>query len=72
MEYCLRKEFACAMGSCTRFVQCTNMGSCALKTRHDKGHCNWFRVEISQQQQVRSAGDELAPEREGPDDRADK
>ena len=40
--------------------------------RYENTLCNWFQVEISQQQQVRSAGNGLAPECEGPDDRADK
>ena len=40
--------------------------------RYENKLCNWFQVEISQQQQVRSAGNGLAPECEGPNDRADK
>lgn len=40
--------------------------------RYENAHCNWFRVEISQQQQVHSAGNALAPECDGPDDRVDK
>lgn len=40
--------------------------------RYENTLCNWFQVEISQQQQVRSAGNGLAPECEGPNDRADK
>ena len=40
--------------------------------RNENTLCNWFQVEISQQHQVRSAGNGLAPECEGPDDRADE
>lgn len=40
--------------------------------RYENNLCNWFQVEISRQQQVRSAGNGLAPECEGPNDRADK
>lgn len=39
--------------------------------RYDNAFCNWFQVELSQQQQVRSAGYGQPPECEGRNDRSD-
>lgn len=40
--------------------------------RYENSMCQWFQVELSLQQQVRSAGYGQPPECAGPNDRADK